>query len=220
MFSELCSEWNPLSLVPKSQSSPIPHARVPPGRPGPPCQVCPGVLPPSPPVMPKQPEVQYFWSCQELAQCPGGAPLAWGVCGQAAAPLLPGRGKKRREMSRWIYLEPGLPPTASEGASGRARSQAREREVGEGDPGTSKGWGAGEGAAGCPNTSHMSAFTLQQPLPSHQEQERIFWGPPAPQRVSFLSSPWHPGPCQLSLQLSERGVHQSLENELLWLQCN
>lgn len=32
-------------------------------------------------------------SCQELAQCPGGAPLAWGVCGQAAAPLLPGTGE-------------------------------------------------------------------------------------------------------------------------------
>lgn len=77
-------------------------------------------------------------------------------------------------MSLWIYLEPDLPPTASEGASGRARSQAREREVGEGDPGTSKGCGASEGARDCPNTSHMSVFTLQQPLLSHQGWERTF----------------------------------------------
>lgn len=44
-------------------------------------------------------------------------------------------------MSRWIYLESDLPPTASEGDPERARSQARERKVEEGDPGTSEGWG-------------------------------------------------------------------------------
>lgn len=125
------------------------------------------------------------------------------------------RGKERREMSRWIYLEPDLPPTASEGASGRARSQAREREVGEGDPGTSEGSGAEEGAAGCPGTIPMSVFTLQQPSPSHRGWEEHSRALPSPQRGSFSSSPWHPGPCQLSLQLSERGVHQSLANHLL-----
>lgn len=54
-------------------------------------------------------------------------------------------------MSRWIYLEPDFPPTASEGASGRARSQAREMEVGEGDSGTREGCIVSDGLAGCPN---------------------------------------------------------------------
>lgn len=62
-------------------------------------------------------------------------------------------------MSRWIYLEPDLPPTASEGASGRARSQAREREVGEGDPGTSEGSGARRGGSRLPrHHPHVSLY--------------------------------------------------------------
>lgn len=70
------------------------------------------------------------------------------------------QGKERREMSRWIYLEPDFPPTASEGASGRARSQAREMEVGEGDSGTREGCIVSDGLAGCPNAIHVSIFPL------------------------------------------------------------
>lgn len=220
MFSELCSEWNP--PLPRSQVSELTHlscART--------TWEARATLPSVPrglasltPLCRNSQRLSTFGAARSWHSALVVPPLPGECVGRLQLRSCLARGKERREMSRWIYLEPDLPPTASEGASGRARSQAREREVGEGDPGTSKGWGAGEGAAGCPNTSHMSAFTLQQPLPSHQGQERIFWGPPAPQRVSFSSSPWHPGPSQLSLQQSERGVHQSLENELLWLQCN
>lgn len=65
------------------------------------------------------------------------------------------RGKKRREMSRWIYLEPDLPPTASEGASGRAKSQARGREEGEGDLGIREGPGGSIRSADCPQSPAM-----------------------------------------------------------------
>ena len=62
-------------------------------------------------------------------------------------------------MSRWIYLEPDLPPTASEGASERARSQARDSKVGEGDLGTREGWGACDGLADCPQSHlHVSLY--------------------------------------------------------------
>lgn len=64
-------------------------------------------------------------------------------------------------MSRWIYLEPDLPPTASEGASGRARSQAREREVGEGDQEPERD-GREQWVSRLPsNTIHMSVCSLQ-----------------------------------------------------------
>lgn len=75
-------------------------------------------------------------------------------------------------MSRWIYLEPDFPPTASEGALGRARSQAREREVGEGNPGTREGWGASDGLAGCPQTpSTRQASPCNSPSLLNQGQE-------------------------------------------------
>lgn len=68
-------------------------------------------------------------------------------------------------MSLWIYLEPDLPPTASEGASGRARSQARGKKVGEGDRGTrgEQQWVSRL----LSNTIHVSVFSL----PSHQGWE-------------------------------------------------
>lgn len=71
------------------------------------------------------------------------------------------RGKERREMSRWIYLEPDLPPTASEGASGRARSQAREREVGEGDQEPESDGREQWVSRLSSNTIHMSVCSLQ-----------------------------------------------------------
>ena len=102
------------------------------GRPGLPCQGCSGVLPPPPPVMPKQPEAQYFGAARSWHSALVVPPLPGECVGRLQLHSCLARGKKRREMSRWIYLEPDLPPTASEGASGRARSQAREREAGGG----------------------------------------------------------------------------------------
>ena len=109
------------------------------GRPGLPCQGYSGVLPPPPPVMPKQPEAWYFEAARSWHGALVVPPLPGECVGRLQLHSCLARGKERREMRRWIYLEPDFPPTASEGASGRARSQAGERGVGEGNPGAREG---------------------------------------------------------------------------------
>lgn len=99
------------------------------------CQGYSGFLPPPPPVMPKQPEAWYFEAARSWHGALVVPPLPGECVGRLQLHSCLARGKERREMSRWIYLEPDFPPTASEGASGRARSQAGERGVGEGNPG-------------------------------------------------------------------------------------
>lgn len=91
------------------------------------------------PIMPEQPEAQYFGAARSWHSALVVPPLPGECVGRLQLYSCLAWGKERREMSRWIYLEPDFPPTASEGASGRARSQAREREVGEGDPETREG---------------------------------------------------------------------------------
>lgn len=100
------------------------------------------------PIMPEQPEAWYSGAVRSWHSALVVPPLPGECVGRLQLHSCLARGKERREMSRWIYLEPDLPPTASEEASGRARSQARERKVGEGDPGTREGWGASDGLAG------------------------------------------------------------------------
>lgn len=86
--------------------------------------------------MPKQLEAQYSGAARSWHRALVVPPSPGECVGRLQLHSCLARGKERREMSRWIYLEPDFPPTASEGASGRARSQLREGEVGEGDPGT------------------------------------------------------------------------------------
>lgn len=111
------------------------------------------------PIMPEQPEAWYFGAARSWHSALVVPPLPGECVGRLQLHSCLARGKERREMSRWIYLEPDLPPTASEEASGRARSQARERKVGEGDPGTREGWGASDGLAGWPPTPSICQYS-------------------------------------------------------------
>ena len=190
MFRESCSECNPLSIFPRS--SELTHDS---GKPGLPHHADPGVLPPPPPVMPKQPEAQCFGAARSW-HCALVVPPSPGECvGRLQLYSCLARGKERREMSRWIYLEPDFPPTASEGASGRARSQARERKVGEGNPGTREGWGASNGLAGCPKHHPYVRLYLETVQAFSTRDGKNLLGPSSPtEGGSFSSSPWHPGP--------------------------
>lgn len=164
MFNESGSYWNPSSIIPKF--SELTHLS------------CSGIIwedqccPAKPTlgsclshrIMPEQPEAQYFGAARSWHSALMVPPLPGECVGRLQLYSCLARGKERREMSPWIYLEPDFPPTASEGASGRARSQAREREVGEGDPGTREGCAVSDGLAGCPNTIHVSIFPLRRQL--------------------------------------------------------
>lgn len=151
MFNEPCLEWTPLSIIPKSSElTHLSHAGITRGGQGCPAKHALGSCPP-PPVMPKQPEAQYFGDARSWHSALVVPPLPGECVGRLQLHSCLARGKERREMSRWIYLEPDLPPTVSEGASGRARSQAREREVGEGDPGATE-VGSKQGVSRLPPT--------------------------------------------------------------------
>lgn len=111
------------------------------------------------PVTPRQPEAQYFGAARSWHSALVVPPLLGECVGRMQLYSCLARGKERREMSQWIYLEPDLPPTVSEGASERARSQSRESKVGEGDPGTREGWGACGGLADGPQSHpHVSLY--------------------------------------------------------------
>lgn len=76
MFYESGSYWNLSSIIP--MFSELTHLMFwyHLGRAALPCQDYSGVLPPSPHYA-RTARGSVLWSCQELAQCPRGAPLAW-----------------------------------------------------------------------------------------------------------------------------------------------
>lgn len=174
MFNESGSEWNPLSIIPKSSEfTHLSYSGITWGSQGCPSRPTLGSCLPYP-IMPQRPEAQYFGAARSWHSALVVPPLLGECVGRLQLHSCLARGKERREMSQWIYLEPDLPPTASEGASGRARSQAREREVGEGDPGPREGWGVSNGLAGCPQRHPHVNFSLATALALKPAMGRIF----------------------------------------------
>lgn len=118
-------------------------------------------------------------------------------------------------MSRWIYLEPDFPPTASEGALGRARSQAREREVGEGNPGTREGWGASDGLAGCPEHHPHVRLHLATVLAFSTRDRKNLLRPSSPTERFILKLTLAPWAVPAVPSTVRKRCYHSLENHLL-----